>query len=52
MYASILTLVVSRTLLKAVLEKRNIDPGDIPHRRWAAIFCSITKVKFRCQSSN
>ncbi len=41
-YASILTLVVSRTLLKAVLEERNIDPDEIPKRRWAVIFCSIT----------
>ena len=41
-YASILTLVVSRMLLKAVLEKRNIDSDDIPRRRWAVIFCSIT----------
>lgn len=41
-YASVLTLVVSRTLLKAVLETRNISTDDIPRQRWAAIFCSFT----------
>ncbi len=42
-YASVLTLVTSRTLLAQLHKTRGFSPEDVPRQRWATIFSAITQ---------